>query len=100
MNLPLSYNKDSGSEVESEDFSQSPSSIKMRTLQDIYDATKQVDQSNTVLFAFCVGEDPISFDEAHKEEKWIQAMDEEMRAIKKMTHGSSQICLHTKNQLV
>lgn len=43
---------------------------------------------NTIFFAFFAKEDPISFDEAHKQEKWIQAMDGKMRAIKKMTHGA------------
>jgi hypothetical protein len=82
---PLSSNEEEDVEVESEseDISKSPSPKKMRSLQDIYDATEQIEQSDVVYFAFFAGEDPISFDEACKEEKWMEAMNEEMQAIKK-----------------
>jgi hypothetical protein len=57
---------------------------KFRSIQDLYDSSEQVDlEDNTIFFAFFAGEDPISFNEACEEEKWKQAMDEEIKAIEK-----------------
>ncbi|CAL2260415.1 unnamed protein product [Prunus armeniaca] len=66
----------------SEGPSQTP--IKMRSLEEIYESARHVDLPNeAVYFAFFAGEDPISFDDASKEEKWKRAMDEEIKAIEK-----------------
>ncbi|CAL8157460.1 unnamed protein product [Prunus armeniaca] len=66
----------------SEGPSQTP--IKMRSLEEIYEYARHVDLPNeAVYFAFFAGEDPISFDDASKEEKWKRAMDEEIKAIEK-----------------
>lgn len=51
----------------SENSSQSPR--RMRSLRDIYDLTEEVEH-DAVFFVFFVGEDPISFDDASKQEKW------------------------------
>lgn len=48
------------------------------SLREIYDETQEMDGNQ--VFA---GEDPISYEEASKEEKWIQAMYEEISSIEK-----------------
>ncbi|WOG95118.1 hypothetical protein DCAR_0314420 [Daucus carota subsp. sativus] len=57
---------------------------KMRSLDDIYEATSPVqttfDYSLFCLMAEC---DPVTFEEASEESKWNKAMDEEIGAIKK-----------------
>ena len=40
-----------------------------------------MDQDNIVYFAFFAGEDPISFDDASHEDKWNEAMQEEIKFI-------------------
>ena len=50
---------------------------KMRSLKDIYDALDV--SSNLALLAF----QPSSFEEAIRDENWVQAMDEEMNSIEK-----------------
>jgi hypothetical protein len=53
-------------------------------LQEIYDQGDRIDlQSNFSLFT----QDPIYFEDAIKEEHWINAMNDEMKSIKKMIHG-------------
>ncbi|XP_070677916.1 uncharacterized protein [Malus domestica] len=43
---------------------------KLRSTQDLYDFSKQVDlKDNTIFFSFFAGEDPVSFNEACEEEK-------------------------------
>jgi hypothetical protein len=53
---------------------------KTRSLQEIYDQGDRIDlQSNFALFT----QDPIYFEDAIKEENWINGMNEEMESIKK-----------------
>jgi hypothetical protein len=53
---------------------------KTRSLQEIYDQEDRIDlQSNFSLFT----QDPIYFEDSIKEEHWINAMNEEMKSIKK-----------------
>ncbi|RDX68730.1 hypothetical protein CR513_52247, partial [Mucuna pruriens] len=52
---------------------------KMRSIQEIYDETKII---NDLFFRF-VDSEPLTFDETMKEKSWRQAMEEEIKAIKK-----------------
>ena len=54
---------------------------RMRNLEELYDATQVIE--DTTLFCFFADSDPISFNEAVTEEKWIDTMDEEIHAIEK-----------------
>ena len=54
---------------------------RMRNLEELYDATQVME--DTTLFCFFTDSDPLSFNEAITEEKWIKAMDEEIHAIEK-----------------
>ena len=53
----------------------------MRNLDELYDATQVIE--DTTLFCFFAENDPLSFNKAITEEKWIKAMDEEIHAIEK-----------------
>jgi len=59
----------------------STSSRRMRNLEELYDVTQVME--DTTLFCFFVDNDPLSFNEDVIEEKWIEAMDEEIHAIEK-----------------
>ena len=53
----------------------------MRSLQDLYDSTEIIDGLTFFcLFADC---EPTRFEEAMPDKKWRDAMDEEIKAIKK-----------------
>jgi hypothetical protein len=54
---------------------------RMRNLEELYDATQVME--DTTLFCFFADNDPLSFNEAVTEEKWIEAMDEEIHVIEK-----------------
>jgi hypothetical protein len=54
---------------------------RMRNLEELYDVTQVME--DTTLFCFFVDNDPLSFNEDVIEEKWIEAMDEEIHAIEK-----------------
>ncbi|KZV28520.1 hypothetical protein F511_15600 [Dorcoceras hygrometricum] len=54
---------------------------KYRSLADIYNETQAIDGMN--LFCLLADAEPLSFDEAEKDEKWRRAMDEEIHAIVK-----------------
>ena len=71
-------------DLENDDLSleDSPQVRKTRSMQDIYESSQPMYQEN-ILFAFFAGEDPISFEEAEKEEKWRIAMKEEINTIEK-----------------
>ena len=56
---------------------------RMRSSQELYDVTEEVEENDAVFFAFFAGEDPISFDDAHQEEKWRRAMKEEIGSIER-----------------
>eukprot|EP00253_Pinus_taeda_P029735 PITA_29735 len=51
---------------------------KFRNLSDIYD-----EGMNSLFALFCHVDDPIHFEDAIKDKKWIEAMDEEMNAIER-----------------
>jgi hypothetical protein len=51
----------------------------MRNVDELYDATQVME--DTTLFCFFADSDPLSFNEAITEEKWIEAMDEEIHVI-------------------
>ena len=53
----------------------------MRNLEELYDATQVIE--DTTLFCFHAGSDPLNFNKAVTEKKWIKAMDEEIHAIEK-----------------
>ena len=61
--------------------SSSEGSRRMRNLDELYDVTQVM--KDTTLFCFFTDSDPLSFNEAITEEKWIEAMDEEIHAIEK-----------------
>jgi len=52
---------------------------KFRNLSDIYD-----EGMNSLFSLYCHVDDPIHFEDAIKEKKWIEAMDEEMKAIERI----------------
>ena len=56
-----------------------------------------MDQDNIFYFAFFAREDPFSFDDVCHEDKWNEAMQEEIKSIERMKLGSSLIYLHTRN---
>eukprot|EP00253_Pinus_taeda_P022758 PITA_22758 len=56
---------------------------KFRNLSDIND-----EGMNSLFALYCHVDDPIHFEEAIKDKKWIEAMDEEMNAIERRKHGS------------
>ena len=53
----------------------------MRNLEELYDTTQVME--DTTMFCFHADSDPLSFNKAVTEKKWIKAMDEEIHAIKK-----------------
>ena len=68
---------------ESPQNSSSPQGRKTKSIKDLYEVTEEINAENPVFFAFFAGEDPISYEEASKSEKWNQAMNEEIKAIAK-----------------
>ncbi|GAA0166120.1 transmembrane signal receptor [Lithospermum erythrorhizon] len=56
---------------------------KTRCLRDIYDETEEVDTTDSVYFALFAGEDPITYEDASSDEKWVHAMNEEIKSIEK-----------------
>jgi len=54
---------------------------RMRNLDELYDVTQVME--DTTLFCFFADSDPLNFNEAVTEEKWTEAMDEEIHAIEK-----------------
>lgn len=60
------------------------SSRKTRSLKEIYETSRYEDDDNELVnFSFFSEFDPIYFEDAVKEIKWCDAMDEEMQAIEK-----------------
>ena len=60
-------------------------SRKTRSLRDIYDELQEAENDNSCInFALLAHSDPISFEEAIKDDKWISAMDEEIQSIEKL----------------
>ena len=75
-NTPLTSTGESSSTPSSTSSLEGPR--RMRNLEDLYDATQVM--KDTTLFCFFAYSDPLSFNEAITEEKWIKAMDEEIHA--------------------
>lgn len=69
--------------VEQEQNSPPTAERRTRSLREIYDTTEEVDTMDHVYFAFFAGEDPITYEEASKEEKWVNAMKDEIKSIEK-----------------
>ena len=65
----------------SQDEDSSEKSQKMRSLSDIYDKTEEITANE--LFCLFVDSEPLNFDDAVKDKKWSQAMEEEINAIEK-----------------
>ena len=65
--------------------SRSPIIRRTRPIQDLYNVTRRIDTNNDELslFYLFVGYDPLIFEEAYRDEKWPQAMNEEIHAINK-----------------
>ncbi|KAL0436856.1 UNVERIFIED_CONTAM: protein NRT1/ PTR FAMILY 2.7 [Sesamum radiatum] len=61
--------------------SSSDQSPRYRSINDIYNATERMNGDN--LFCLFMNDEPLSFEEAIKEKKWIQAMEEEIHSIEK-----------------
>ena len=53
----------------------------MRSLSDIYDKTEEISAND--LFYLFVDSEPLNYDDAVKDEKWRQAVEEEIIAIEK-----------------
>ena len=53
----------------------------MRSLSDIYNKTEEISAND--LFCLFVDSEPLNYDDAVKDEKWKQAMEEEFNAIEK-----------------
>ena len=52
-------------------------------MNEIYEQEENNEGINSLFALYCNVEDPIHFEEAVKDKKWIDAMDEEMNAIEK-----------------
>ncbi|KAL0454379.1 UNVERIFIED_CONTAM: Retrovirus-related Pol polyprotein from transposon TNT 1-94 [Sesamum latifolium] len=61
--------------------SSSDQSPRYRSISDIYNATERMNGHN--LFCLFMNDEPLSFEEAIKEKKWTQAMEEEIDSIEK-----------------
>ncbi|RDY01786.1 hypothetical protein CR513_14843, partial [Mucuna pruriens] len=66
-------------EASSSEGSPSERTQKMRSIQEIYDETKIIND----LFCLFVDNEPLTFDEAIEDKRWRQAMEEEIKAIEK-----------------
>ncbi|RDX83786.1 hypothetical protein CR513_35262, partial [Mucuna pruriens] len=66
-------------EASSSGWSSSERRQKMRNIQEIYDKTKIIND----LFCLFVDSEPLTFDETMKDKWWRQAMEEEIKVIKK-----------------
>ena len=93
MRTPLrSDDNASSSTSQGEDLSVSTSTssasergIRFRSLNEIYE---QEEGMNSLFALYCHVEDPIHFEEAVKDKKWIDVMDEEINVRKKIRHGN------------
>eukprot|EP00253_Pinus_taeda_P028656 PITA_28656 len=56
---------------------------KFRNLSDIYEKEAENEGMNSLFALYCHVDDPINFEEAIKDRKWIEAMDEENNAIER-----------------
>ena len=56
---------------------------RFKSLNEIYEQEAANESMNSLFALYCHVEDPIHFEEAIKEKKWIDTMDEEMNVIEK-----------------
>ena len=56
---------------------------RFRNLNDIYEKEAENEGMNYLFALYCHVDDPIHFEEAVKDKKWIEAMDDEINAIEK-----------------
>jgi len=56
---------------------------KFRNLSDIYEQEVANEGMNSLFALYCHVDDPVHFEEAIKDRKWIEAMDEEINAIER-----------------
>ena len=56
---------------------------KFRSLKEIYEQDITNEGINSLFALYCHVDDPVHFEEAIKDEKWIEAMDEEINAIER-----------------
>ncbi|KAL0457718.1 UNVERIFIED_CONTAM: Retrovirus-related Pol polyprotein from transposon TNT 1-94 [Sesamum latifolium] len=61
--------------------SSSDQSPRYRSISDIYNVAERMNGDN--LFCLFMNDEPLSFEEAIKEKKWLQAMEEEIHSIEK-----------------
>ena len=85
-----SHNSASPSTLEGENLSASTSTstpsergTRFRSLNDIYEKEVANEGMNSLFALYCHVDDPIHFEGAIKDKKWIYAMEEEMNAIEK-----------------
>ena len=56
---------------------------KFRSIREIYEQGAANEGMDSLFALYCQGDDPIHFEDAIKDRKWIEAMDDEINAIKK-----------------
>ena len=70
----------------------------MRSFQDLYDSTEITD--DVTLFCLFTDCEPTRFEEVVRDKKWRNAMDEEIKAIKKNDTWNLQLFQLERRQLV
>ena len=70
----------------------------MRSLQDLYDSKETTD--GVTLFCLFADCEPTRFEEVVRDKKWRNAMDEEIKAIKKNDTWNLQLFQLERRQLV
>ena len=81
---PTQASTPSTSESSSSNSNSGGAAQRMRSLDEIYDATSPIDTPfDYSLFCLMAECDPVTFEEAKEENKWSKAMDEEISSIKK-----------------
>lgn len=83
QSVPPSHNASSSNSSSSTESNSSSPPPKMRSLQDIYSTTEEVEEEATNLFCLYADHEPINFEQAVTEDCWKTAMEEEMMAINK-----------------
>jgi hypothetical protein len=77
---PLAAHRDSTPSMRGSSSRSSTNQSKMRSLREIYE---QIEDGETNLFCLYVNHEPLTFQEAVKEDCWRSAMEEEIHAIQK-----------------
>ena len=61
----------------------SESGTKFRSIREIYEQGAANEGMNSLFVLYCQVDDPIHFEDAIKDRKWIEAMDDEINSIEK-----------------